>query len=48
LPDGKTWDAHHGDIELTLFVDEDVEERFKKLVQSNAESFAMPGEVEFV
>jgi hypothetical protein len=48
LPDGKTWEVHSWGAEVTLYVAEDVKERFEKILQCNARCLGMTDEVEFV
>jgi hypothetical protein len=48
MPDGKTWEVHYGDIEVTFYLAEDIRERFEEILQNNARCLGMPGEVEFV
>jgi hypothetical protein len=47
-PDGKTWEVHYEDAEVTFFLAENVKKRFEKILQDNARDLGMLGEVEFV
>jgi hypothetical protein len=46
--DGKTWENHSGDFEVSICVGEDVKEKFQKTFQDTARYLGMQGEVKFV